>query len=323
MRIQKYIFNHKTLRYEKFKVPTKKRIVRVFLYLLSIAAFSFLFVVLFYGIFGSPRERMQARELEYMKLQYEILSDKMGEMDTVLADLAHRDDDVYRVIFEADPIPVAQRRAGFGGADRYQNLYGYKNSDLVVKVSKQLDMIASQLYVQSKSYDEVFNMALKKTEMLKAIPSIIPVDEADIKHISSFFGYRPDPIYKVARFHSGVDLSADLNTPVHAAGDGTVLELESTQWGYGNIITIDHGYGYKTRYAHLQKFAVATGQKVKRGQLIGYVGSTGKSTGAHLHYEVLKNDVPVDPMHFFFKDLDADEFDEVRQMSALPLQTMD
>lgn len=320
---QKYFFNHKTLNYEKFQEPMRKRVGRAILYLLSTGVFALIFVVLFYTFFGSPREKMQAREIEYLKLQYEILGDKLDEMNELLEDMQQRDDNIYRVIFEADPIPSSVRKGGFGGVDRYENLYGYKSSDLVVEVARKLDIVASQLYIQSKSYDEVFAMAKNKSQMLACIPAIIPVKESEIKQISSYFGYRTDPIYKVTKYHSGMDFAASPGTGVYATGDGVVVKVESNYWGYGNVITIDHGYGYKTRYAHLKKMEVKKGQKVKRGQLIGTVGSTGKATGPHLHYEVLKNDEAVNPLHFFFNDLSPEEYEQILEQASLPSITMD
>lgn len=320
---QKYVFNPKTLNYEKFEEPVKKRVWKAVLYALSTGVLALLFILLLYTFFGSPKEKMQAREIDYLKLQYEILDDKLDNMNLLLADLQQRDDNIYRVIFEADPIPSSVRKAGYGGVDRYEALYGYKNSDVVVGLAKKLDIVASQLYVQSKSYDEVFTLAKNKSQMLACIPAIIPVKESEIRQISSYFGYRSDPIYKVAKFHSGMDFAAPVGTEVFVTGDGVVEKVEKNHWGYGNLVTINHGYGYKTNYAHLSKFGVKVGQKVKRGQVIGYVGNTGKSTGSHLHYEVLKNDQPTDPIHFFYDDLSPDEYEQILEQAQLPSQTMD
>ena len=266
---------------------------------------------------------MQARELEYMKLQYEILNDRLDNMEVLMTDMEERDNNLYRVMFEADPIPSSVRRSGFLDADRYADLYGYKNSGLIVNTARKLDVIASQLYNQSVSYDTLFAMARNKSDMLAHIPAIFPVKETEVKYISSFFGYRPDPIYKVEKFHSGIDFSAALGTDTYATGDGVVADVERNEWGYGNLVVIDHGYGYKTRYAHLHKAAVRKGQKVKRGQKIGTIGDSGKTTGVHLHYEVLKNDVQVDPINFFYNDLTPDEYELILQHSTLPTQTMD
>ena len=266
---------------------------------------------------------MQSREIEYLKLQHQILSDRIEIMNDLLNDMQERDDNIYRVIFEAEPISPAVRKAGYGGVDRYQNLLGYANSENVIALTKQLDQIASQLYVQSKSFDEVFEMARNKSEMLSSIPAIQPVNNADINRISSHFGLRTDPFYKVKKLHSGIDFSAPLGTEIYATGDGTVIEVDKARWGHGNKIVIDHGFGYKTVYAHLQKFEVKKGQKVKRGQLIGRVGNTGKSTAPHLHYEVHKNGRAVNPIHFFFNDLTPEEYELILELSTLPSQTMD
>ena len=323
MKRQKYIFNHKTLSFEKYILPKKAVVGRVFLALLMFGGFAFLFAFLLYTFFSSPKEKMQARELEYMKLQYEILNDKLNNMETLLADMEDRDDNVYRVVLEAEPIPRSVRRAGYGGPHRYDHLYGYSNSDIVASASKKLDLIASRLFAQSESYDEVFEMARNKSEMLSSIPAIMPVKATDLKYISSYFGYRPDPINNKIKFHSGIDFSANEGVSVYASGDGKVVEVETSRWGYGKMITIDHGYGYKTRYAHLKNFAVRRGQKVTRGQVIGRVGRTGKSTGSHLHYEVLKNDVQINPMHFFYNDLTPDQYEKILEQSTIPTKTMD
>lgn len=319
---QKYIFNPKTLAFEVFQISTARKVGRIVLVSLSVIGMAFLFAILLFALFKSPQEKIQARELEYMKLQYDILNDRMDLYEAELADLEQRDNNVYRVIFDAEPITSVKRRMGLANVNRYANLEGYRNSEKVIAASKKLDMIASQLYYQSISYDEVFEMARNKEEMLASIPAIMPMRVKDIKYISSFFGYRPDPIYNIAKFHSGIDFSTNLNAEIYATGDG-VVDIDKTQWGYGNMVTIDHGYGYKSMYAHLNRFAVRKGQKVKRGQLIGYAGTTGKSTGIHLHYELRKDDVPIDPIHFFFNDLTPEQYEQILEQSTLPTKTMD
>ena len=319
----KYVFNPKTLNFDKFKEPMGNRVGRVIVFLLTTFVLAFFIVLLIYFFFGSPKEKMQAREIEYLKLQYQIIDDKLDEMQVVLEDMEQRDNNVYRMIFEAEPVPATVRKSGFLRTDRYEDLYGYKNSEVVMAVATKLDAIASQLYYQSKSYDEVFQMARNKSQMLACVPAIIPVKESEIRQISSYFGYRTDPIYKVSKFHSGIDFASAIGTEVFATGDGVVDRVEHNHWGYGNLITVDHGYGYKTNYAHLSKFAVKKGQKVKRGQVIGFVGNTGKSTGSHLHYEVLKNDKPIDPIHFFFNDLSPEEYETILEQATMPSLTMD
>jgi len=293
------------------------------LVLLALLGVAFLFAVLLFTFFKSPKEKSQARELEYMKLQYEILNDRLDNIEILLTDMEQRDNDLYRVMFEADPIPRSVRRSGFSDADRYAGLYGYMNSNQVLNAARKLDVISSQLYHQSVSYDTLFAMARNKSDMLAHIPAIFPLKETEIKYISSYFGYRPDPIYKIEKFHSGIDFSAQKGTEAYATGDGVVCDVEKGHWGYGNMVTIDHGYGYKTRYAHLQKAAVRRGQQVKRGQLIGFIGNTGKTTGVHLHYEVLKNNAPINPINFFYKDLTPDEYEQILEQSTLPTQSMD
>lgn len=318
-----YIFNQLTQSFEVLETSKAKTLLRYTLISLAVLGAAFLFAVLLFTFFKSPKEKMQARELEYMKLQYEILNDRLDNMEILLSDMEQRDNNLYRVMFEADPIPTNIRKSGFLTPNRYDNLYGYVNSNQVVSAAHKLDIISSQLYHQSVSYDSLFALARNKSEMLAHIPAIFPLKETEIKYISSYFGYRPDPIYKVQKFHSGIDFSAQKGTEAYATGDGVVSEVEKGHWGYGNMVTIDHGFGYKTRYAHLQKAAVRKGQKLKRGQLVGYIGNTGKTTGVHLHYEVLKNDVQIDPINFFFNDLTPDEYEQILQQSTLPTQTMD
>lgn len=320
---KRYIFNQLTQSFEVLETSKSRTFLRILLVLLSVLGVAFLFAVLLFTFFKSPKEKAQARELEYMKLQYEILNDKLDDMEALMTDMEQRDNNLYRVMFEANPIPSSVRRSGFSDADRYAGLYGYMNSGQVVNAARKLDVIASQLYNQSVSYDTLFTLARNKSDMLAHIPAIFPLKETELKYISSFFGYRPDPIYKISKFHSGIDFSTAMGTEAYATGDGVVFDVERNDWGYGNMVIIDHGYGYKTRYAHLKKAAVRKGQKVKRGQLIGYIGNTGKTTGVHLHYEVLKNDVQIDPINFFYNDLTPDQYNQILEQSTLPTQTMD
>ena len=318
-----YIFNQLTQDFEVLDMPKSRKVLRAVLIFLAVLGIAFVFAILLFTFFKSPKEKMQARELEYMKLQYEILNDRLDNMEILMNDMEQRDNNLYRMMFEADPIPSSVRRSGFSGADRYAGLYGYLSSGQVVKAARKLDVIASQLYNQSVSYDELFEMARNKSDMLAHIPAIFPLKVTDLKYVSSNYGNRPDPIYKVTKFHGGMDFSAPTGTEVYATGDGVVIDVDHSQWGYGNMVTIDHGFGYVTRYAHLQKTAVRKGQRVKRGQLVGFVGDTGKTTGVHLHYEVRKNDVPVNPINFLYNDLTPDEYNQILELSTLPTQTMD
>jgi len=320
---KRYIFNQLTQSFEALETSNSRKVMRFILVFFGFLGAAFLFAILLFTFFRSPKEMMQARELEYMKLQYEILNDRLDNMEILLSDMEQRDNNLYRVMFEADPITRATRRSGFSDPNRYDNLLGYVNSSQVVSAARKLDVISSQLYHQSVSYDELFEMARNKSDMLAHIPAIVPLKLTELKYVSSNYGYRPDPIYKVNRFHSGMDFSAPKGTEVYATGDGVVAELDKSLWGYGNMVIIEHGYGYETRYAHLQKALVRKGQKVKRGQLIGFVGNSGKTTGVHLHYEVRKNDVPVDPINFFYNDLTPDEYEQILEQSTVPIQIMD
>lgn len=320
---KKYIFNPQTLEYEEYKTSRKRKFWSVVLYLLSTSVTAFLIVVLIQNFFGSPTERMQAREIEYLKLQYDIMNDKIDNLDLLLGELEDRDDNIYRMIFEADPIPSSVRRAGYGGSNRYMVLDGYVNSDMVVNTAKRIDVLTSQLYVQSKSFDDIYEMAKNKSEMLSCIPAIMPVKGTDIYRISSHYGHRTDPFYKVTKFHSGIDFSGPVGLGIYATGDGVVAKVEKNKSGYGNNIIVDHGYGYKTRYAHLSSIKVKKGEKVKRGQEIGTLGNTGKSTAPHLHYEVIKNNKAVNPINFFYNDLTPEEYDKILELSQHPSQTMD
>ena len=320
---KKYIYNTQTLEFEEFKISGKKKFWNVTLYLLSTATFAFIFVILIQNFFSSPTERMQAREIEYLKLQYDIMNDKLDNLDIVLTELEDRDDNIYRMIFEAEPIPSSVRKAGYGGSNRYLALDGHVNSDLVISTAKRIDILTSQLYVQSKSFDEIYEMAKNKSEMLSCIPAIMPVKKTDIYRISSYYGQRTDPFYKVTKFHGGIDFSGPTGLGIYATGDGVVIRVEKNKSGYGNNILIDHGYGYMTRYAHLHSFKVKKGQKVKRGQEIGLMGNTGKSTAPHLHYEVIKNNKTVNPINFFYNDITPEEYDKILELSQHPSQTMD
>lgn len=320
---EKYHYNPASLSYEKVGISFRKRMMRTAIILL--VSFLYAVVVLFiaYYFFDSPKERMLQREITHYKLQYDIMNDRLDHIQTVMEDVQDRDDNIYRVIFEAEPIPSSVRKAGFGGADRYARLEGYKNSDIIIEASRKIDQIISQLYIQSKSFDEVFEMAKNKAKMLASTPAIQPVRNKDLKRLSSYYGYRIDPFYKVIKFHEGVDFSAHVGTEIYATGDGVVKRVRKSRRGYGNTIMIDHGYSYETFYAHTDKILVIKGQKVKRGQVIATVGNTGKSTAPHLHYEVRKNGRAVDPINYFFNDLTPEEYEKILVLSQRPSQTMD
>ncbi len=319
----RYHFNPRSLKIEKVQVTFRQRFIRFLSVIASGLVFASVVLLVAYNFLDSPKERMLKREIEQYEFQYKVLNDRLNQVQEVVADLQDRDDNIYRVIFESEPIPSSVRKAGFGGSDRYKNLEGYKNTDIIKKTAKQLDMIASQLYVQSKSYDEVYDLARNKEQMMASIPAIQPISNKDLRRIGSYYGYRTDPFYKVTKFHEGIDFTASVGTEIYSTGDGTVVEVSRSRGGYGNCIVINHGYGYQTLYAHLSKIEVKAGQKVTRGQVVGRVGNTGKSTSPHLHYEVHKNSRSVDPINFFFNDITPEEYELMIELSQRPSQTLD
>ncbi len=294
-----------------------------FVFLSASAFFAAIIVIAFFNFFDSPKEKMLIREIDNMTLQYELMNEKLSQVSAVLDNVQDRDDNIYRVIFEADPIPSSIRKAGIGGVNRYEKLEGYNNSELIISTSQKLDKISKQLYIQSKSFDEVIEMATKKSDMLASIPAIQPVTNKELKRLSSGYGRRIDPYYKKPKFHYGVDFSAPKGTAIYATGNGTVKKTKKSRRGFGNHIVIDHGYGYESLYAHMQKYTVRRGEKVKRGDLIGYVGNSGKSTAPHLHYEVHKDGRKVNPAYYFHNDLTPEDFDRMLELAAQENQSFD
>lgn len=323
---KKYKFNPDTLSYERVGISNKEKLVKILTYISSSLALAIIMVVIFLSYYETPRSRMLKRENQRLLTQYELMSHDIKQIEKILAELQQRDDNIYRVIFESDPIPASIRKAGFGGSKKYSHLKSLNNSGLVIETARKLDIIAKEAYIQSKSYDEVMQMALNKEKMLASIPSIMPVANEDLKRTASGWGYRIHPIYKVRKFHYGMDFTAPTGTPVYATGDGKVVEIKGSRRsrsGYGLVIKIDHGYGYETLYAHLNSFNVRLGQKMKRGDVIGYVGNTGGSTAPHLHYEVHKNGSAVNPQYYYFKDLTPQEYERMIAISSGIGQTLD
>lgn len=319
----KYYFNTNSLRYEKVIVSWRKRLLRVTGWLATALVFGSIVLLLAYSYLDSPKEKQLKRELNEMTLQYELVQKRMDLASNVLDDLQKRDDQIYRVIFEAEPIAKTVREAGYGGVNRYKQLEGFDNSDLMIAATRKLDVLTRQLYIQSKSYDEVFELAKKKTELLASIPAIQPVSNKDLNRIASGFGYRIHPIYKTSIMHEGIDFTATTGTEIYATGNGVVEKVESMGRGYGNNVVINHGFGYETLYAHMSKFKVRPGQRISRGDIIGYVGSTGSSTGPHVHYEVMKNGQKIDPINYFFNDLSATDYEKVRTIASQQNQSFD
>jgi len=319
----KYYYDSETLSYRKIERKKRTTFKYLMMFLLASALFGFLFVFIASQFIASPKERELARELHHMELQYQLLNKKMLEAQSVLANIEERDNAIYRLYFEANPIPEEQRKAGFGGVNRYKNLEGFDNSKLIIESAKKMDILQKQLVVQSKSLDEIAVLAEDKEKFLAAIPAIQPVNNEDLTRMASGYGYRTDPFTKVRKFHYGMDFTAPRGTPVYASGDGVVLRADNRATGYGNHIRIDHGYGYVSLYAHLYKYNVRAHQKVNRGDLIGYVGSTGRSEAPHLHYEVFKDKERINPINFYYGNLSADEYADLLKKASLENQSLD
>jgi len=319
----KYTYDSKTLSYKKIDRSWKVRLKEFTLFAFVSMAFGFVFYLAADLWFESPKERKMKRELDNMVIQYDLMNGKLDQLADVLGDIEKRDDEIYRTIFEAGPIPNEVRTAGFGGANRYKNLEGFNNSELLIDSRKKLDQIAGRAYVQTKSFDDVVEMARDKEKMLAAIPAIQPVANKNLKRMASGYGYRIHPIYKVRKMHWGTDFSAPTGTPIYATGDGKVTKYRRSRAGYGNHIIIDHGYGYQTLYAHMSKVDVRRGQKVKRGDIIGYIGSSGRSTAPHLHYEVIKDGRKINPVNYFFNDLSPEEYEMMLEFSSNSNQSFD
>ena len=319
----KYYYDPESLSYRKIERKKRTTVKYAFMFLLGSALFGFLFVFLASQYVESPKERALKRELQNVQLQFQLLNRKMDEAETVLANVADRDNNIYRVFFEANPIPDEQRKAGFGGINRYKNLEGFDNSKLIIATSKRLDILQKQIVVQSKSLDEIAKLAEEKEKLLEAIPAIQPVKNEDLKRMASGYGMRSDPFTKVRKMHWGMDFSAPKGTPIYATGDGVIARADESAIGYGKHIRIDHGYGYVSLYAHLFKYNVKKNQKVKRGELIGFVGSTGRSEAPHCHYEIFKDDVRINPINFYYGSLTAEEFNKLLENASLENQSLD
>ncbi len=319
----KYYYDPKTLSYRKIEKNAAYRLRNGLIYIASVILAAFVLILLADSFIDSPKEKRLRRELENMEIQFSILNERMDQVSTVINDLQERDDNIYRVIFEAEPLPASVREAGFGGANRYARLEGFENSELIMSTAERLDKITKEVYVQSKSFDDIVEMAKDKKELLASIPAIQPVANENLKRMASGYGWRLDPFTKAPKMHFGMDFSAEIGTPIYATGDGEVIRADSKSSGFGRHVRIDHGYGYITIYAHMNDYNVSVGQKVKRGDLIGFVGNSGRSRGPHLHYEVHLNGERLNPVNFYYGELSADEFNTIIEMASQSNQSFD
>ena len=321
----KYYYDPDTLSYRKIEPKKSQRYRNIALFFIGSFLFGLLCLVFLLNtnLVNTPRELSLAREVKNYELQFELLDKKLEQIEEVLANIEDRDNNIYRLYFEANPIPEEQRRAGFGGVNRYKSLEGFNNSEMVIATTKRLDIIKKQMAIQSKSLDEITKLAEEKEKLLMAIPAIQPINNQDLTRMASGYGWRSDPFTKARKMHYGMDFTAPKGTPVYASGDGKISRADNNSSGYGKHIRIDHGYGYISLYGHLSNYNVKVGQNVKRGDLIGFVGSTGRSEAPHLHYEVWKDEVRINPINFYYGSLSAEEFENMLKYANQENQSLD
>ena len=319
----KFYYDPDTVSYKQIERNPKKVFRNTMVIVLGFLLTMFLGFIVLSNFLKPPSEIQSQRELENLKFNYQQLEKRIQESSARLQEIQQRDNGVYRVIFEADPISLEKRSAGFGGVNKYKSLEGYQNSDLIIDINKKLDMLDKRLVVQSKSLDEIVKLAKNKSEMLASIPAIQPVANEKLNRMASGYGMRIHPIYKTRKMHWGMDFSAARGTEIHATGNGKVKLVKYSRRGYGKHVIISHGYGYETLYAHMNKIYVKRGQKVNRGDVIGEVGSSGASTGPHLHYEVKKGKQKLNPVYFYHNDLTPEQYEQMLILSSEENQSLD
>ncbi len=321
----KYYYDPDTLSYRKIEPKKSRKYRNIALFVLGSALFGFLGLLLLLNtnLLNTPKELSLQREVNNFELRFELLNKKMEQMEHVLANMEDRDNNIYRLYFEANPIPEEQRRAGFGGVNRYRDMEGFNNSEMIISTTKRMEIIQKQMVIQSKSLDEITKLAAEKEKLLASIPAIQPINNEDLTRMASGYGWRSDPFTKARKMHWGMDFTAPRGTPVYASGDGVVTRADNYASGYGKHIRVDHGYGYMTLYGHLSNYNVKKGQRVKRGDLIGFVGSTGRSEAPHLHYEVWKDDEKINPINFYYGSLTAEEFENMLKFANQENQSLD
>jgi len=322
----KYYYDTETCKYERVKVKTSDVILNA-LGILSLTvamAAGLLTVYLYSNYFESPKELILKNEVKELEFYYEKTTKDVNHLSNILDNIEHRDDNIYRVVLGAEPIEKNVRHAGAGGSERYADIRekDVAHEDMIIALNEKIDLLRRKLYIESKSQDEVASMAEKKEKLYASIPAIQPISNKQLLALSSGYGWRTHPIYKVKKMHPGIDFAASIGTPIYATADGTVGQVSVKFSGYGKSVEIDHGFGYRTRYAHMHGFAVRAGQTVKRGDLIGYVGNTGLSTAPHLHYEVLINGGQVDPVHYFYNDLSPEEYEKILELASIENQSL-
>ncbi len=319
----KYYYNTNTLRYEKLETPLRVKLLRVFGFIAAALVTAGLISYVAFQFVGSPKERILQQQNKNLKDNYYELLDELQSVQNQMKELEKRDNDVYRAIFEANPIPDSARAKELETKLEIAKVEKLRDHQLVSSINNTLNNLVSRIAVQKKSYDEVDELVKNKANLLARTPAIQPVSNKDLNRVASGFGYRIDPVYKTTKFHAGLDFSAPQGTPIYATADGTVTTSGNKGNGFGNHVIINHGYGYETLYGHMVRVKASNGQTVKRGEVIGWVGSTGKSTGPHCHYEVHKNGKEIDPIYFFYNDLTPEQFDLLLKKAAASNQSFD
>jgi len=323
MRKIKYYYNTHTLRYEKHETPFRVKLLRLFGFIAASIAMAILIVAIAFQYIDSPKEKILQQENDDMKQQYAVIDQRLQQLQKQMLELENRDNNVYRSIFESKPIPDSARLKEMEKNKEVQLVQSMGETELVNSLTGQLNKLSLRVAYQVKSYGDIEGMVKNKEKLLAAIPAIQPVSNKDLSRIASGFGYRVDPVYKVTKFHAGLDFTAPQGTPIYATADGVVKEADFNAGGFGNHVIINHGYGYETLYGHMVRMKVKVGEKINRGEVIGYVGSTGKSTGPHCHYEVRKNGDPVDPVYYFYNDLSPEQYDRLLKLAAAANQSFD
>lgn len=323
MKKVKYYYNTHTLRYEKLTTPLRVKLLRFFAFIATSIVTAGIIVWVGFQYIGSPNERILRQQIEDYEDNYSVMRQRIVLLQQQMAELEKRDNKVYRAIFEANPIPDSARTKQLEKSQEINLINRLGENELVKSLSSQLNSLSARVSNQSESYNEIEEMVNNKEKLLASIPAIQPINDKDLNSVASGFGYRIDPVYKVSKFHKGLDFAAPQGTPIYATANGRIKSADREEGGYGNHVVINHGYGYETLYGHMVKIKARKGQQVKRGEIIGWVGSTGKSTGPHCHYEVHKNGNPVDPVYFFYNDLTPEQFDRLVKQAAASNQSLD
>ena len=319
----KYFYNTDTLRYEKLVTPLRVKLLRVFGFVATVAVSAAIIVAIAFRYIDSPKEKILEQRNEDLRDDYVVLTKQLQQLQQQMSELENRDNNVYRAIFEAQPVHDSARLKEMEKNKEIKLVQSMSEDQLVKSIASGVNQLSMLVTYQQKSYSDIENMVKNKENLLAAIPAIQPVSNKDLTRIASGFGYRIDPVYKVTKLHAGLDFASPIGTPIYATANGVVTEANFNEGGYGNHVVINHGYGYETLYGHMVRIKARVGQKIKRGEVIGYVGSTGKSTGPHCHYEVHKNGMPVDPVYFFYNDLTPEQYDRLLKLAAASNQSFD